>query len=205
MFVEKIVRIVFFLVAPLFLLGFECPAGQELVTAICANNPDLPECELVVFVTSTDHVGDFGGITGGDLICNARAASSPLAGKTFVAWLSSSSVDARDRLSVGRFVRPDGVLVANSIDDLTDGSIANEIRLDENSSDVGRSRVWTATTTQGTVDPAGRTCSDWTVRSNNTRGIGGITAFGNFSSNWTFAFHSPCTGQYPLYCFEVRR
>ena len=46
-----------------------------------------------VFVTSTTHTGDLGGIAGGDGICNDRAADAGLPG-VYKAWLATSDADA---------------------------------------------------------------------------------------------------------------
>jgi len=70
-----------------------------------------------VFATSTSYPADFGGLAGADAICNQHAGDAGLPG-TYVAWLSTTTVDARDRLAGARgFVRPDGLPFADTVDD----------------------------------------------------------------------------------------
>ena len=52
----------------------------------------------IVFATSTLQDGNLGGLAGADAICNTRASAAGLPG-AYVAWLSSTTVDARDRLA----------------------------------------------------------------------------------------------------------
>ena len=70
-----------------------------------------------------------GGLSGADAICQGEADRAGLGG-TFVAWLSTSDTDARDRVDDVLYRRLDGQLVAVDLNDLTDGSIANPINLD---------------------------------------------------------------------------
>ena len=58
-----------------------------------------------VFVTSSKKTGDFGGLAGGDTECNSLASLAGLPG-TYVAWLSTATVNASTRLgSAQGFVR----------------------------------------------------------------------------------------------------
>ena len=47
-----------------------------------------------VFVTSTTHTGNLGGLDGADAICQARAESGPAAPGTYKAWLSTAAESA---------------------------------------------------------------------------------------------------------------
>ena len=72
----------------------------------------------LVFVTSTTYRGDLGGLQAADARCRERARAANLRG-TFVALLSSSTVDARTRLGTARgWVRTDGRPFADTQDDL---------------------------------------------------------------------------------------
>ena len=77
------------------------------------------------------------------------------------AVLSTSTVDARDRINVqGPVYNTHGDLIATDAADLWDGSIANPIRYDESGVDAfGTVAVWTGTSSNGkaTSDTAG----DW--------------------------------------------
>lgn len=154
-----------------------------------------------VFITSTAHDGNLGGLAGADAICSARAVAGGLAG-TFVAWLSTSAVDARDRLTEpgGQgFVRTDGAVVATSIADLTDGSIQNPINRDESDVGVPAGYPWTGSDADGTVYTGASTCSNWT----STAGTGMQARSDLTDSRWTGWVLSSCAGDKPLYCFEV--
>ncbi|MCP3974444.1 MAG: hypothetical protein GY720_08120, partial [bacterium] len=103
--------------------------------------------DLRVFVTSTQQNGNLGGLAGGDAVCEARATANTLGG-TWRAWLSTSTVDAKDRLTepAGVFTRAvSGTKVADDIADLTDGNIDNAILDDEFGVDGGNSIAWTGT------------------------------------------------------------
>ena len=52
-----------------------------------------------MFVTSTFHSGPIGGLAVADSICQTRADAVPLGG-TWKAWLSTSTVNAVDRIPV---------------------------------------------------------------------------------------------------------
>lgn len=73
-----------------------------------------------VFVTSTSQSGQLGGLSGADALCQTRANAGGL-GSTWKAWLSTSSVNAKDRVVDATYVRLDGVVVASNKADLTDG------------------------------------------------------------------------------------
>ncbi len=160
----------------------------------------------VVFVTSSTHRGDLGGLAGADAICSARAAAASLPG-TYVAWLSTSTVDARDRLSEpgsAGFVRTDGALVAVSIADLLDGALQNPLEFDENGSGPSSfvDAVWTGTSSAGTG--SGAYCSDWTSGSPVT-GSGGKGLRTSTSGSWTQDGTLSCgtLAGARLYCFEI--
>lgn len=86
----------------------------------------------VMFVTSTrTSPGALGGLTGADALCNARASDAGLQG-TYVAWLSTSTVDAYTRLGTARgWVRPDGAPFVDQVADLTAGRILYPPWIDE--------------------------------------------------------------------------
>ena len=120
-----------------------------------------------VFVTSTTSDGNLGGLAGADMTCNSLAATAGLGGN-WVAWLSTSTVDAKDRLPPGSgpFVRAvnTGVVIANDIPDLLDDLLENSISEDEFGTNRDGEDVWTGTRNDGTVGinlPAFSTCSDW--------------------------------------------
>jgi len=178
---------------------------------------DDPACLRRIFVTSQFYTGDLGGLEGADAKCQTLADAANLGG-TYKAWLSSTRLDARDRLShVGKpYVRVDGLLVAYDWTDLTDVLVPlyNPIYLTELGglppiSDpyfaeaYGSAVAYTSTLGNGTIqgeftwNPA-YTCYDWTSQ----RGTGGLGIANLTVENWTQAVSTDCSIGASLYCFE---
>ena len=158
----------------------------------------------IVFVTSTSQDGNLGGLAGADAICNARAAAAALPG-TYVAWLSTSTVDAKDRLGTARgWVRPDGLPFADTVADITAGKIFYPPRLDEFGTDVSvlgfLVTAYTGTLSAGTVTPTPSTCMDWT--DNNVDLFTGLGQADATTEMWTDSnAGARCIAQVRLYCF----
>lgn len=196
-----------------FLGSLNCSSEKRLLCMQVGTGPALPAHATsgkIAFVTSVYGDGnlagwsDAGGATGinaGDNICKARAASAGLSNSDkFKAWLSDSTTNAIDRLSyTGPWVRIDGVKIADSKTDLTDGTIFSSISQTENGDYVGNVWVWTGTLQSGNVS-AGH-CNNWTNGTSAYAANGGI-AYAT-SSTWTNYFSDDCnTTVYRLYCFE---
>jgi hypothetical protein len=130
------------------------------------------------FVTSENpgSGGDLGGLEGADAHCQALADAAGLGDKTWHAYLSTSAVDARDRIGDGPWHNADGVMIASDLDALHgDNNITNETALTENGEDPGYLTrvgeevqqpatlvhdILTGTNDDGTANEA--TCNDWT-------------------------------------------
>src|SRR5689334_19443588 len=87
----------------------------------------------VVFVTSGTTPATFAAppLASADGVCASRAVAKGLPG-TFVAWLSTSTTDAIDRLAGSRgWVRVDGAPVADTAAEMIAGRIYNPINVDE--------------------------------------------------------------------------
>jgi hypothetical protein len=160
-----------------------------------------------VFVTSAVYPASFGGLAAADAICTDRAAAAGLSGP-FVAWLSTSTVNAADRMSIPGtstpargWVRPDGKPVADRLVDLLAQKIYYPIRLDERGVDhvsVGPFQVFTGTTATGARDTTTR-CADWTS-------ITGMFSEGQLARtgpNWTAIDVTTCDTMAHIYCFGV--
>src|SRR6202035_354311 len=126
---------------------------------------------------------------------------------TYKAWLSTSTVNAVDRLGSARgFVRVDKAPIADQISDLTSGKILNPIDLDETGHDQrfpGNSDVWTGSTNDGIL-VSGTTCDDWTSVLGSVFGEDGH--FDGGPSVWSDAsgaFSCNDGSQLHLYCFDV--
>lgn len=155
----------------------------------------------VVFVTSTRVSSSMGGLLGADAICRARAMEGGLSGN-YVAWLSSSSISAGDRLAGARgWVRPDGEVFADRLEDLLDdgfrgpesGRVTHPAVIDEGGRRVEGAvlDVWT-----GTLE---RNCGNWTASGAALSDIGSSQA-----SYVAWRLDQPrgdCSGERRLYCF----
>ncbi len=172
--------------------GPVCPVG-----AIC-DDPDMN----YAFVTSTTRMmGDIGGLAGADVICNSAATAAGLPG-TYVAWLSTSTVDAIDRLGTASgWLRTDYRPLAQNVADLLASDLRYPLNIDENGvrvSDAGI--VPTATEANGTLSGT-ETCADWTDSTASRRPIGGSMDSGG--ERWTRGFLMNCDMVVRIYCFGV--
>ena len=178
---------------------FERTAGPPL--------PPRPAAGAVAFVTSVAGQGDLGawpdaggetGIAAGDAICQARAAAGGLERPDeFKAWLSDSTTHAIERFEdPGARIRPDGVRIADSLADLTDGKLDATLNVDELGNYIGNSAAWTGTNASGQL--LGSACADWASASDTQQGRAG--SVWNSSGNWTQVFSFDCDGFDRLYC-----
>jgi hypothetical protein len=155
-----------------------------------------------VFVTSTVTNGDLGGLSGADATCNSLASNAALGG-TWVAWLSTDTVNAVSRLTPGSgpFLSADSLtFIANDIADLTSSSLDGPITEDENGVFRTGQLVWTATLGNG-VYAGTDDCNDWTSSDS-----GNSAETGNSSSSslsWTQVGSQNCDQSLRLYCFEL--
>jgi hypothetical protein len=123
--------------------------------------------------------GNLGGLDGADAFCKqlATAASAQLGAKTWHAYLSTATVNARDRIGAGPWRNTAGNIIANNLQDLHDQLAANAalnatwpiasttIALDEHGAEVPSNPlvhdILTGSNTDGTF-LTGATCDDWT-------------------------------------------
>ncbi len=164
------------------------------------DGPMLPP--KFVFVTSMTFGGDLGGLAGADAKCANAWAVTGLRGQ-FKAWLSDPSGNANSRMSgVGAFYRVDNTKVADDFTDLTDGTLAARIDIDENGDPAvvttacNGNAVWTGTGEGGLV--SSDHCDSW---SNN--GFTGTAGSTNSTTSWsTGCSNVSCSERLPLYCIE---
>ncbi len=154
----------------------------------------------IVFGTASEPTGDFGGLSGGDAICQSEADAAGLVG-TWVAWLSDGSTNAVDRIAsaTGPFNLVNGATIANNHADLTDGTIATEIDRKANGNWIDDEDVWTGTESNGLA--VANHCNGWTSPSDQLQGLVGDTD--SSSSDWTARFDQSCSGTGRLYCFQI--
>ena len=92
-------------------------------------------------------------------ICNFEATAAGLTSRTFVAWISDASQDAKNVLpdSGGPWRLANGVLVATNKDDVLDGSIFTAINQGVDGTYYTLDKVWTG---KATADVALKAAAD---------------------------------------------
>lgn len=142
-------------------------------------------------------VAGAGGLAAGDARCH-EAASATFPGRTFVAWLSTTSASAASRLAGGGpwYV---GATYLGGVNELTTGTLKTALAKAPNGAAVPAPLgVWTGTEGDGTANAA--RCIDWTsILNADAAEIGTSGAAGIF---WTYATARSCDSTYHLYCFE---
>ena len=192
-----------------------CGDGEKQPEEECdPEDPNIPalvctdECMLVrkiIFVTSITTSGKLGGLAGADATCQALAGAAGLAGApTFRAWLSDGKSPVTDRVtpSLGAYVRPDGVQIADHWHDLTDGTLDAPIAVDETQqSHLGDdlSYVWTNVATDSGF-ASHTACEGWTKAEVGKSGRVGV--LNSVGSTWTHHSERLCFLQARLYCVE---
>lgn len=157
-----------------------------------------------VFVSSTKHTANLGGLAGADATCQARANEAALGG-SFKAFIVDES-KSFDRLEhPGQpFIRLDGVRIAHNWSDLTDGSLIAPLNLDEYRQPAPEN-TWTGLTDLGNGGSESSTCYNWTWDADlceNTGVCGGGGETGAIDVHWDGFFIFNCTDNYRLYCIE---
>jgi hypothetical protein len=124
------------------------------------------------FVTSQNpgSGGDLGGLEGADAYCGQLAEAAGVTGRTWRAYLSTSTENARDRIGDGPWRNAAGILIAEDIVALHgDGNaISKETALDEagdvvngRGDEPNRHDILTGSLPDGAA--AEQTCTDWTA------------------------------------------
>src|SRR5690606_37097561 len=141
------------------------------VSSAQAQTPPAQSPEMTFFVTSQGP-GDganLGGLEGADAHCQQLAEAVGAGGKTWRAYLSTSEVDARDRIGDGPWHNAKGEKIADDVASLHSdaNAIDKSTALDEKGEMVNgrgdtpnRHDILTGSNADGTA--AADTCSDWT-------------------------------------------
>ena len=125
--------------------------------------------------------GNLGGLDGADAQCQKLADAAGAGNKTWHAYLSTSSVNARDRIGAGPWHNAKGDLIASTVDELHSDTnkLTKQTALTEKG-DVINGRgdtpnqhdILTGSNADGTV-AAGMTCEDWTSNAGTSKGFVG--------------------------------
>jgi hypothetical protein len=125
------------------------------------------------FITSAGpgNGANLGGLAGADAHCASLAEAAGSSGKTWRAYLSTSSESAKDRIGSGPWYNQKGEKIADDVASLHSDAnrISKETALDENGQPVNgrgdepnRHDILTGSMPDGTV-AADQTCGDWTL------------------------------------------
>ena len=174
--------------------------GVKKTSVTEADSEDIYIGPKRVFVTSTASDGDFGGIDAADTACNALASAANLKGGSWVAFLSDTTIDAKDRLRATGpwYLIDETTLTINDMTELTSGSITHAIDMDENGNTV-TADVWTGTIFDGTKESNG-VCDDWTNGTGSGQGRHGRSD--GAGGTWTHYTVVTCDFSKHIYCFE---
>jgi hypothetical protein len=184
-----------------------CSVARERICTITEGTTDLtatfaPLTANLVFVSSRTFTPDLGSPAAYDAECNTLATAAGLntaQGDAFIAWLSDSTSDAKDRLGTATgFVRIDGKGFLNDLSEMMQGKIRNPLDIDEHGEEV-RGAVYTATDNRGmwVTDNA---CGDWSGAPGSGLVLG-LTYGG--PHDWTAGEGATCDEETRgrLYCF----
>lgn len=139
------------------------------------------DADMSFFITSANpgNGADLGGLEGADAYCGSLAEAAGVSGKTWAAYLSSNSENARDRIGTGPWTNANGVVVAQSVDELH--SDANNLTKETSVSETGavingrgdtpnRHDVLTGSNLDGMLE--GNACEDWTTSGEGSAMVG---------------------------------
>ncbi len=159
-----------------------------------------------VFITSTAHTGNLGGLAGADAVCQTRANAASLGGtwKAYMVTDRSNASTNLDRLSHASvpYARLDGVVVANNWADLSDESIRVPITVSELGTNVN-SNVWTGLSNVG--GGTNQHCDNWSYAGTNClsgSACGSAGESGMTNNHWDGYYVFSCGSGFRLYCIE---
>ncbi len=187
------------------------PQGCSGTASSCMVSVDADKTFVVVFGPPSNYVfalsldvapGALGGVGGADTRCqNAASAAGLPDAASFRAWLSTSSINARDRLGTARgWVRPDGLPVADAVTSFASatGSMWFPPSLTADKLSSPWNGAVTGTKADGTLNAAA-SCGDFASTSGST--MTGL--LGGGFPEWTeYIYTQNCSDTFlAIYCF----
>ena len=193
--------------------------------------PAGPQKPMSFFITSTtEGSGNLGGLAGADATCQRLAAAAGAGGRTWHAYLSTSAVNARDRIGNGPWYNAKGARIAQNLGDLhgdtleaarQGNNISKATALTEKGEPVhgfgdnpNQHDMLTGSQTDGRAytDSADHTCQNWTSSGSGTAQLGHHDRTGGGSTSWNSTHSSRGCSQENLvstggaglfYCFAA--
>ncbi len=170
----------------------------------------------LVFLSSTLHDGDFGGLDGADLRCRTLAQAAGIASwATFRAWLADANVGPLERfvlLPAKPYALPTGERIADSLGDLVLNGPGDGIRVDETGKPLPSSFVWTNVGVTGEPHSAVDHCQHWDAAAFDQYARMGWSHVAKVPEEtwqawsderqWTSLMLKRCNASARLYCFE---
>lgn len=175
-----------------------CPTGQ-----CCRGDGACGAC--LAFVSNTSYLGNLGGLAGADTKCQTSAAAANLPG-VYLSWLSdpTGSPSTRFTRATAPYVLPDGSVIAQDWNALTDGSLDHALNVTETGLTLStETYVWTDTRVNGSLDSSTSHCNQWSQDTNAFEGNVGRTSA--TTGSWTRDGPAQCGyAKRRLYCFQQR-
>ncbi|GEM_PF-5632743 len=175
-----------------------CEYTSENCAAGCMDGKCIVAAKI--FVTSSNWQANLGGISGADAKCQAAASAAGLSG-TWIAFISDSTANVKDRLPDKAFKRIDGQIIANSKNDLFDGWIQNPINITEYGIYAGQAgSAWTGTNESGVY--SGASCNNWSTISGS---YGTYGRADETDKDWIIdeTVTVSCRSSFSLYCVSL--
>ncbi|RFC68083.1 MULTISPECIES: hypothetical protein [Mesorhizobium] len=148
-------------------------AGMAAAALLCmAGAAIAQDTSMSFFVTSANpgKGGDLGGLAGADAYCGQLASAAGSTGKTWHAYLSTDSENARDRIGSGPWYNAKGEKIADDVASLhsATNNITKQTALNEKGEVINgrgdtpnRHDILTGSLPDGTKAP--QTCGNWTM------------------------------------------
>lgn len=156
--------------------------STSVALALACTGLAIAQDNSTSFFVTSQGPGDganLGGLEGADAHCASLAEAAGITGKSWAAYLSTSEVNARDRIGAGPWVNAKGETIATSIDDLhsDQNKITKETALTESGEVVNgrgdtpnRHDILTGSLPDGTAHEA--TCENWTANGEGSAMVG---------------------------------
>lgn len=164
---------------------------------------DAPPGSKRVFITAAALTGALGGLAGGDAQCATAATGAALGSGPWKAWLSTTTVDAIDRIAgTGPWFDTKGTLVFANRAQLM-SMPATTLWYNEAGVFLASDKIWTGTGFGGTYVAAlsgTAPCGEWTSGAMNMQAK--VGQVGRSDASWTAQSNTTCDQDSHLICFE---
>lgn len=175
--------------------------AATMLSACASIAPKESDTSMSFFLTDQNpgKGANLGGLAGADAYCTSLAMASGVTGKTWKAYLSTSTENARDRIGSGPWYNANGVMVASSVKDLhsENNNLNKETALSQSGAIINgrgdepnRHDILTGSDANGYATAS--TCEDWTTDGAGSAMVGhhDRTGGGDDPTSWNSAHGS---------------